>query len=229
MSTEQAQTVRNSDIDLTTANDLSDAELRQLDQLEKNATQQPWCEDPEGAPPWFIVSGDPTTNAEAVACINETVDMALIVTVRRQLPRLIAEVCRRRYELERRVAELEAGMARLYSEACPGWCGKFGGDGFIDFLANNIKRYREDRERDLAGRDAEIGRLREALKFVDGVIRQSPWAHYTEMSMARNHIRAALAPQPATEAKPDAYSRQMDLLDGKVPENPLPDPMHTRY
>lgn len=89
--------------------DLTDAELDQLDQLEKNATPQPWCEDPEGAPPWFVVNGDPTTNAEAIACVNQTVDMALVVTVRRQLTRLIAEVRRRR---------AEENLANTFSARC---------------------------------------------------------------------------------------------------------------
>ena len=89
----------------------------------------------------------------------------------------------------------------------------------------------EEVERDLAARDAEIGRLRKVLYCIS-VVDQGCGGNLTYPEMvesAKEQATAALAPQPATEAKPDAYSRQMDLLDGKVPENPLPDPMHTRY
>ncbi len=37
-------------------------------------------------------------------------------------------------------------------------------------------------------------------------------------------------PDPnADQTNQDVFSRQMDVLDGKVVENPLPNPMHTRY
>ena len=75
---------------------LTDAEIAGLERLEKAATPGPWCEDPEGAPPWFIMAGDPSIDVPCVGEINTTADMEFIINARRLVPRLLAELRERR-------------------------------------------------------------------------------------------------------------------------------------
>ena len=91
-------------------------------------------------------------------------------------------------ELERRVAELELQVRTKES------------------LRNSAERNVEQLERDLAARDAEIVRLRDACKMT-----VDQWDDVRQPGAACEDCpdpdyvaacRAALAPQPATEVKP---------------------------
>lgn len=91
----------------------TDAELRatiaRVKELDTEATKGPWAEDLEGAPPCYIVAGDPSTQVPVV-CQATTCDDGILIADYRTSALALADACER---LLQRVAALEADKAAL--------------------------------------------------------------------------------------------------------------------
>lgn len=73
-----------------------DAKIEELRRLHEAATPGEWSDDPEGAPPWFILLGDPRdVNAKTIGRIEDGDDAAFVLAAHNALPALLAELAAR--------------------------------------------------------------------------------------------------------------------------------------